>query len=169
MLSNVRGGRGIASRTVGLLGAIFTYAVRHGIRSGNPVHGFIRPRTAGASAALLAESTPSWVLGCARLQIRAMAGGGCPPHGTPRPPIAPDMISSGPHDHGANRSPRFDGPTQALRDEERRSLPSGWRSQIRGTRSSPRRSNASTNRNASPATCSRRKFPRSRHARSSTY
>jgi hypothetical protein len=28
-LAHVRGGRGTASRTTGLLGAIFTYAVRH--------------------------------------------------------------------------------------------------------------------------------------------
>jgi site-specific recombinase XerD len=42
-LAHVRGGKGTASRTVGLLGAIFTYAVRHRMRSDNPVHGVLRP------------------------------------------------------------------------------------------------------------------------------
>jgi integrase len=41
-LSNVRGGRGVASRTTGLLGAIFTYAVAHRMRADNPVHGVMR-------------------------------------------------------------------------------------------------------------------------------
>ena len=41
-LSVVRGGRGVASRTVGLLGAIFTYAIRKGLRFDNPAHGIVR-------------------------------------------------------------------------------------------------------------------------------
>src|SRR6476661_3841431 len=41
-MAHVRGGKGTASRTVGLLGAIFTYAVRHRMRSDNPVHGVMR-------------------------------------------------------------------------------------------------------------------------------
>jgi integrase len=41
-LANVRGGKGTASRTVGLLGAVFTYAVRHRMRFDNPVRGVVR-------------------------------------------------------------------------------------------------------------------------------
>ncbi len=41
-LANVRGGKGTASRTMGLLGAIFAYAVRYRMRPDNPVHGVTR-------------------------------------------------------------------------------------------------------------------------------
>jgi integrase len=38
-LSRVRGGRAVAARTVGLLGAIFAYAIHHHMRADNPAHG----------------------------------------------------------------------------------------------------------------------------------
>lgn len=40
---NVRGGMGTASRTIGLLGAIFAYGVKAGICPDNPARGVLRP------------------------------------------------------------------------------------------------------------------------------
>jgi hypothetical protein len=48
-LANVRGGRGTASRTVGLLGSIFSYARRHRMCADNPCTGLLASRTASAS------------------------------------------------------------------------------------------------------------------------
>ncbi|HQT64293.1 MAG TPA: tyrosine-type recombinase/integrase [Acidocella sp.] len=41
-LSNVRGGKGAATRTVGLLGAIFTFGIKQGYRADNPVTGTVK-------------------------------------------------------------------------------------------------------------------------------
>jgi integrase len=86
-VSNVRGGMGTASRTVGLLGAIFTYAVRHRMRTDNPVHGVMRPadgtrerRLSDADYAALgsalrqAEAEDLWPAAIAATRFLALSG-----------------------------------------------------------------------------------------------
>jgi integrase len=59
-VSNVRGGRGAAARTIGLLGAIFSYAVRSKIRGDNPVRGVIRPAMASDTGELSTDEYAKW-------------------------------------------------------------------------------------------------------------
>jgi integrase len=51
----VRGGTGTATRTVGLLGGIFTYAVEAGIITTNPAHGLRKPKDSARERRLTEE------------------------------------------------------------------------------------------------------------------
>jgi hypothetical protein len=68
----VRGGPGTATRTVGLLGAIFTFAVSRGLRADNPVRGVKRFKDRKMERFLSAEELAS--LGDA-LRAEDAAGG----------------------------------------------------------------------------------------------
>lgn len=89
-VANVRGGRGTASRTTGLLGAVFSYAKRAGMRADNPVHGVTRfadrrreRRLSSAEYAALgaalaqAEAEKIWPAAIAAARFLALTGWRC--------------------------------------------------------------------------------------------
>jgi integrase len=85
-LARVTGGRGTATRTLGLLGAVFEVAVRRGLRSDNPVHGVERyadgERTwrcseaeyAALGEALRTMSETTWLFALAAIRFLADSG-----------------------------------------------------------------------------------------------
>jgi integrase len=85
-LARITGGRGTATRAMGMLGAMFEYAVRQGLRPDNPVRGVDRyayePRLrrltadeyAALGAALRAMPETAWPLAVAATKFLALTG-----------------------------------------------------------------------------------------------
>ena len=85
-LARVTGGRGTATRTMGVLGAIFSFAVRRGLRADNPVRGVERHadgqrnrRLSGAEYTALGEALRSmpataWPIAVAATKFLAFTG-----------------------------------------------------------------------------------------------
>ena len=85
-LARVTGGRGTATRTLALVGVIFSYAVRLGLRTDNPTHGVEKhayeqrerrasdTEYAALGAALHATSNQIWPVAIAGVRLLALTG-----------------------------------------------------------------------------------------------
>ena len=86
-LARITGGRGAATRTVGVLGAIFQYAIQRRMRPDNPVHGIVRfadgqrdRRLSDDEYAMLgaalreAEASRMWLPAVAAVRFLALTG-----------------------------------------------------------------------------------------------
>jgi integrase len=85
-LARVTGGRGTATRAMGMLGAMFSFAVRRGLRADNPVHGVERHayerrqrRVSDAEYATLGRALRSmpkttWPIAIAAVRFLALTG-----------------------------------------------------------------------------------------------
>ena len=85
-LARVTGGRGTATRTLALLGVIFSYAVRQGLRADNPAHGIAKhaykerqrratnDEYAALGKALRSMPEPTWPIALAMARFLALSG-----------------------------------------------------------------------------------------------
>ncbi len=85
-VSNVRAGKGGATRTVGLLGAIFAFAVKQGLRPDNPVRGVTRYADGKRERRLSVEEYAALGQALRRLEHVTPASEGRPARGEIWPP-----------------------------------------------------------------------------------